>query len=103
MLFLHPTGPSLFVDYWLNITKVCTEVNISILKQNKVTLWDLGEELSGNEILTIGKCKFTIMQYGKISYTNKDSFLSPECLSYWSSRTKFDSCSSQLRQKSVNF
>ena len=27
------------------VTKVCTEVNISILKQKKMTFWDLGEEI----------------------------------------------------------
>ena len=36
--------------------------SISVLKQNKLTLWDLGEEISGNGISTIGKCKFTILQ-----------------------------------------
>ena len=53
------TGPnlrtSLFVDCWLLITKLYTEVNNSILKRNKSTLWVLGEEISGNGISTIGK------------------------------------------------
>ena len=65
------TGPnfktSLFVDCWLSITKFCTEVNISILKQNKSTLWVLGEEISGNGISTIGKWKFTIRQDEMVS------------------------------------
>ena len=53
------TGPNLrtlcLVDCWLSITKLCTKVNISILKQNKSTLWVLGEEILGNAVSTIGK------------------------------------------------
>ena len=59
----------------------CTEVNISILKQNKSTLW-----VSGNRILTIqvGNWEFTILQNSMVSYTYKDGTPSPECLAYWS-------------------
>ena len=70
------TGPnlrmSLFVDPWLSwlyITKICTEeiyliffYYISILKQNKSTLYILREEISANGISTIGKWVFTILQ-----------------------------------------
>ena len=56
---------------------------ISVLKENKSTLWDLEEEMSGHGISTIGKCKFTILQNGMVSYTCKDGTLSPECLAYW--------------------
>ena len=67
------TGPNLrtwlFVDCWLLITKLWTEINISILKQNKLTLWVLGEEILGKGILTIGKWEFTILQNGMVSYT----------------------------------
>ena len=75
---------SLLVDPWLEITKLCTEVNISILKQNKSTLWVLEEEISRTGISTIGKWEFTILQNGMVLYTCKDSILSPECLAYWS-------------------
>ena len=34
---------------------------MSVLKQNKSTLWFLPEEVSGNGISTIGKCEFTIL------------------------------------------
>ena len=63
---LHVTWPSLFK------------------LQNKSTLRGLGEEISGNGILTIGKWEFAILQNGMVSYTCKDSFCSPEYLAYWS-------------------
>ena len=82
------TGPnlrtSLFVDGCLEITKLCTEESISVLKQNKMTLWDLGEELSGNGISSIGKCTSTTLQHRMVSSTCKDSMLSRGCLAYWS-------------------
>ena len=53
---------SIVIDCWLYIAKSCKEVNISILKQNKSTLWILGEAISGNGISTIGKWKFTILE-----------------------------------------
>ena len=62
------TGPNL-------ITKLCTEVNISIVKQNKLTLWIWGGEISGNAISTIGKWKFTILQNEMLSYAYKDHFV----------------------------
>ena len=53
--------------------------------------WALGKDISGNGILTVGKCKFTILQSWMVSWNsctykvyNKDSILSPECLVYWS-------------------
>ena len=96
------TGPnlrtSLFVDRWLSITKHCTEVNISILVQNKSTLRVLGEEISGNGISTIGKCKFTILQNEMVSIHIKIAFFH---LNIWfigqggwkfCRRSGFDSC-----------
>ena len=81
------TGPNLrallFVDRWLQITKLCTEVNISVLKQYKSTFSVLGEEISGNGISTIGKRKFTILQNGMVSNTCKNGILSHEYLAYW--------------------
>ena len=69
---------SLFVDPWLWINKLCTVEYISILKQNKSTLWASGEEISENGISTsesiIGKWKFTILQNGMVSYTLKIAF-----------------------------
>ena len=56
---------------------------MSILKQNKSTLGFWGEQL-GNGILSIGKCKFTILQSGMVSYTYEDGNLLLECLAYWS-------------------
>ena len=80
------TGPNLrallFVDRLLQITKLCTEVNISVLKQYKSTLKVLGEEISesGNGISTIGKRKFTILQNGMVSLLNESS---PFCRTEW--------------------
>ena len=54
------------------------EYKCTRLKQTKWTLWDLGEDISGNGILTIGRCKFTILLIGMVSCTCKDSSLSPE-------------------------
>ena len=75
------TGPnlrtSLFVDLWLSITKLCTEVNISILKQNKSTLWVSGEEISGNELKSESS-PFCRTEWFRIHI--KCSILSPECL-----------------------
>ena len=64
----------LFVDQQWSLAldhQIWTEVNISVLKQNKLTLWGFGEEISGNGILTIGKWEFTILQNGMVSYTYK--------------------------------
>ena len=95
------TGPnlrtSLFVDCWLEITKLCTEESISVLKHNKSTLWDLEEEASGNGISTIGKRKFTIAQNEMVSFTCKDSIRSPECLAYWE-RSRFKGGSKSRRR-----
>ena len=78
------------VEFRRLITKLCTELNFSVLKQNKSTGRGLGEEISGNGFLTIGKWKFTILQNGMASYTYQDSILSPECLAFWSRWTVCD-------------
>ena len=45
------------------------------------------EEISGNGILTIRKCKFTILQNGMVSYHVKKVFFYLSVLAYWSSQT----------------
>ena len=72
-----------FADVYFS--KLCTEASISVLKQNKNSInQHFGIRASGNGILTIGKCKFTILQNETVSCRCKDSILSPECLAYWS-------------------
>ena len=71
-----------------------------MLKQNKLTLRVLGEELSGNGIQSIGKCMFTILQNEIVSYTYKIAFVHQLHPNIWligqsgwkfSSRPNFDS------------
>ena len=65
---LAETGPnlrtSLFVNRWLQITKLCTEANISILKQRKETLWVWEKNYRGMEFRPLGN----ILQNEMVSY-----------------------------------